>query len=162
MLIRMLIRVIRGHAFESCTNDVLSALCRMPTFKVALLEHGYASIDYERKIISAADGELIDAEGMELSEALRLCESVEAIMVRRIQIDAQIIRRLKRCKIILRYGVGTDNVDAQAATKANIIVGHVPVYCLDEVSTHAIALLLGCVRKLIGAHAQMAQGGWDG
>ena len=133
----------------------------MPTFKVALLEHGYASIDYERNIISAAGGELIDAEGMELSEALRLCESVEAIMVRRIPITAEIIRRLKRCKIILRYGVGTDNVDVEAATRAKIIVGHVPVYCVDEVSTHAIALLLGCVRKLISTHAKMTQGGWD-
>jgi len=53
-----------------------------------------------------------------------------------------LIKRFRRCKIIVRYGVGTDNVDVNAATEAGIIVGHVPAYCVDEVSAHAIALLL--------------------
>jgi D-3-phosphoglycerate dehydrogenase / 2-oxoglutarate reductase len=71
------------------------------------------------------------------------------------------IRRFRECKIIVRYGVGTDNVDVDAATKAKIIVGHVPLYCVDEVSTHAVALLLACVRKVVSTHARMGQGSWD-
>src|SRR5436190_9943422 len=115
-----------------------------PRFKAVLFEHGYASIDAERDIISAAGGELVDAENLPLDDALRLCEDADALLVRRLRITPAIIQRLRRCKIILRYGVGTDNVDVAAATEAGIIVGHVPSYCVDEVSVHAISLLLAC------------------
>ena len=133
----------------------------MPAFKVVLIEHGYASIACEREIIAGAGGELIDADKLELSEALALCDTADAILFRRIEINAEMIRRFRQCKIIVRYGVGTDNVDIRAATKARIIVGHVPLYCIDEVSTHAIALLLACVRKVVSTHDKMGSGGWD-
>jgi len=132
-----------------------------PLFRAVLFEHGYASIAPEREVISAAGGELIDAEKLPLAEALRLCEDAEALLVRRLQITAELIQRFRRCKIILRYGVGTDNVDTAAATQAGIIVGHVPNYCVDEVSVHAIALLLACVRKVVATHHKMEQGGWE-
>lgn len=130
-------------------------------FKVVLLEHGYASIRVEREVIEAAGGELIDADSLPQEEALKLCEEADAVMFRRIEMPAALIKRFRNCKIILRYGVGTDNVDTAAATKANIIVGHVPSYCIDEVSTHAIALLLACVRKVVLTQRKMEQGGWD-
>ena len=132
-----------------------------PKFKVVLIEHGYAAITPEREIISAAGGELIDGENLSRAEVLRLCEDAEAILVRRLQITASIIQRLRRCKIIVRYGVGTDNVDVDAATEANIIVGHVPAYCVDEVSAHAVALLLAAVRNVVSTHKKMERGAWD-
>jgi len=131
------------------------------SFKVVLIEHGYASIEQEREIISAAGGELIDAENLGLKEALRLCEEADAVLFRRIPFTADMIRKLRRCRILLRYGIGTDNVDLKAATEAGIIVGHVPSYCIDEVSVHTIALLLGCVRNIVSTQKKMEQGGWD-
>ena len=133
----------------------------MSQFKVVLIEHGYASIDVERGIIERAGGEFIDADQVPLAEALRLCEDADGILFRRIDITAEMLRRFRRCKILLRYGVGTDNVPSAAATDAGIMVGHVPAYCIDEVSTHAIALLLACVRKVVVTHRKMEGGGWD-
>lgn len=133
----------------------------MRKFRVVLLEHGYASTDYEREIIESAGGEFIDAERLPRAEALKLCESADGVMFRRLAVTAELIERMRRCRIICRYGVGTDNVDVRAATAANIIVGHVPVYCVDEVSTHAIALLLACVRKIVRTHQGMEGGAWD-
>jgi D-3-phosphoglycerate dehydrogenase / 2-oxoglutarate reductase len=136
----------------------------MASFRVVLIEHGYASTRLEHDVISAAGGELIDAENRPLAEALTLCEDTDAVLFRRIEMTGDRIRRIARsgrCKIILRYGVGTDNVDVQAATEAGIIVGHVPAYCIDEVSTHALALLLACARNVVGAHRKLAQGDWD-
>jgi D-3-phosphoglycerate dehydrogenase len=130
-------------------------------FRVVLLEHGYASIGVERQIIEAAGGELIDADKLPLEKALSLAADADAVLFRRLTITADTIRKLRRCKIIMRYGIGTDNVDAKAATEQGIIVGHVPTYCLDEVSTHAIALLLACVRKVVPTHQKVQTGGWD-
>lgn len=133
----------------------------MPRFKVVLIEHGYASTECERRIVESAGGEFIDAEKLPLSEALKLCADAEGILCRRLQVTAEMIRGFRKCRAIVRYGVGTDNVDIQAATEAGIIVGHVPAYCLDEVSTHAITLLLACVRRVTSTQRKMEAGGWD-
>lgn len=82
-------------------------------------------------------------------------------MVRRMEMTERTIQELRRCRFLIRYGVGVDNIDLRAATAAGIVVGHVPYYCEDEVSTHAIALLLACVRRLLPTHQKMFEGGWD-
>jgi D-3-phosphoglycerate dehydrogenase / 2-oxoglutarate reductase len=133
----------------------------MPRFKAVLVEHGYSSVQFERDIIKAAGGEFIDCDQLPFSEAWVRCENADAVMVRRAQVNASMIARLKRCKILIRYGVGVDNIDLSAATSAGIIVGHVPVYCQDEVSTHAICLMLACLRRLLPTIDKMRDGGWD-
>ncbi len=133
----------------------------MSRFKIVLLEHGYATTDYERRIIEEAGGEFIDAEKLPLMEALQLCEQADGILCRRLDLTAEMIQRFRRCQVIVRYGVGTDNVDTKAATEAGIIVGHVPAYCVDEVSVHALSLLLACVRRVVSTHKKMEGGGWD-
>ena len=130
-------------------------------FKVVILEHGYASIDCEREIIAGAGGELISADHLPVEKALALAEDADGVMFRRLDMPAQMIRRFRRAKGIVRYGVGTDNVDMAAATEAGILVGHVPAYCLDEVSAHAIALLLASARKLSATQERMRRGEWD-
>jgi D-3-phosphoglycerate dehydrogenase / 2-oxoglutarate reductase len=61
----------------------------------------------------------------------------------------------------VRYGIGYDNVDYASALAAGIMVGHSPTYCIDEVATHALALLLACVRDIVGTHNRVARGGWS-
>lgn len=133
----------------------------MARFKVVIIEHGYASIDGERDIIATAGGELISASHLPLDKAVALAEDADGILFRRGTISAEMIRRFRRAKGLVRYGIGIDNVDLTAATAAGIIVGHVPAYCIDEVSTHAIALLLACVRKLPAMQDRMRRGEWD-
>src|SRR5206468_4286166 len=60
-----------------------------------------------------------------------------------------------------RFGIGVDNVDIEAATSAGIVVTKVPDYCLDEVSDHALALMLALVRKIPSANARVHAGRWD-
>jgi len=72
-----------------------------------------------------------------------------------------VIGKLNRCKIIARYGIGVDNVDVAAATRAKILVTNVPDYCIDEVSDHALALLLALARRIAAAGGAVKAGGWD-
>jgi D-3-phosphoglycerate dehydrogenase / 2-oxoglutarate reductase len=133
----------------------------MSSFKVVFLKHGYPGVHHERQIVTAAGGEFIDTDPLSEPEAMRACEDADGLLVRWSIVNAALIERLRRCQIIVRYGVGYDNVDVGAATRSNIIVGHVPSYCLDEVSTHAISLLLACVRNVVGKHQKMIRGAWD-
>jgi len=68
---------------------------------------------------------------------------------------------MERCRVISRFGIGVDNIDLDAAAKAGIVVTYVPDYCVDEVSDHAMALLLALARKVTYAN-QLVQGGrWE-
>ena len=133
----------------------------MSSFKVALLQHEYASTAIERRVVEQAGGVLVDTD--QLPEAARLAAAMEAdaIIVRWLNMTPEIIRRLRRCRIVIRYGVGYDNVHYEAATAAGIMIGHCPHYCLDEVATHALALLLGCVRGIAATQSQLAAGEWS-
>ena len=133
----------------------------MTDFKVVLIEHGYETTRYEREIIEAAGGRFIDCENLPIEEALRQAEDADGVIFRRIDMHRDIIKRFKQAKIILRYGIGTDNVDLAACTELGIIAGHVPGYCIDDVSTHAIALLTSCIRNIVGNHQAMEKGAWD-
>jgi D-3-phosphoglycerate dehydrogenase / 2-oxoglutarate reductase len=132
----------------------------MHAFKVVAIQHDYPSTEHERRIVTASGGEFVDTDGLALDDALRHGEEAEAILVRWLRIGPDLIRRFRRCRIIVRYGVGYDNVDVTAATEAGMMVGHAPVYCLDEVATHALALLLAGVRNVVLSHRRLAQGGW--
>jgi D-3-phosphoglycerate dehydrogenase / 2-oxoglutarate reductase len=70
------------------------------------------------------------------------------------------IQQMKRCRIISRFGIGVDNVDIPAATQARIVITKVPDYCIDEVSDHAVALLLALVRKIPFSNSQVHAGTW--
>ena len=130
-------------------------------FKVVLIEHGYETSEYERRIIEDAGGALIDCEHCSTDDALKEAEDADGIIFRRIEMNRTTIERFKKARIILRYGIGTDNVNLDACTDMDIIAGHVPGYCIDDVSTHAVALLTACVRNIVGNQHAMNHGAWD-
>ena len=133
----------------------------MAKFKIIMVKHGYPSVEPERQVVTNAGGEFFDGESLTDQEEDKLCAEADGILVRWRKITPEMIKTYHRCKIIVRFGVGTDNVDVNAATEAGIMVGHLPTYCLDDVSNHAIALLLACVRRLIPTHQKLTRGGWD-
>jgi len=133
----------------------------MAQFLAVLLESGYRTGEYERDVITGAGGEFVDAQSLPADEAFDLCRQADGILVRRLTVTAGMIAQFKRCRIIVRYGVGTDNIDVDAATDAGIIVGNVPDYCIDEVSSHAVGMLLDCVRGISWTHTDLRRGGWD-
>lgn len=75
-------------------------------------------------------------------------------------ITQRVIENLPKLKAILRRGIGYDNVDYKAAAKRGICVSNTPGFCADEVSTHAVALLLSFVRNIPKYHNLVKQGKW--
>jgi len=89
-----------------------------------------------------------------------LVKDADAVITQFAPINAAVIGAMQQCRVIVRYGIGVDNVDLDAATKAGIVVTKVPDYCIDEVSDHAMALLLTIVRKIPAASEQVHAGVW--
>jgi D-3-phosphoglycerate dehydrogenase / 2-oxoglutarate reductase len=78
-----------------------------------------------------------------------------------IKISKRVIDNLPKLKAILRRGIGYDNVDYIAAANKDVCVSNTPGFCADEVSTHAIALLLSFIRNIPSYHNLVIQGKWD-
>ncbi len=70
-------------------------------------------------------------------------------------VSRRLIETLDRCRVISRFGIGVDAVDIAAASQKGIPVTNVPDYCLDEVSDHAVAMLLHLERRLSQADASV-------
>jgi D-3-phosphoglycerate dehydrogenase / 2-oxoglutarate reductase len=133
----------------------------MPKFKVVILPHGYPSVEIEREVVEGAGGVLVDGDTFpNEAAALQAAADADAILVRWTKVTPEVIGHMKRCRIIVRYGIGYDNVDYASALAAGIMIGHCPTYCVDEVATHTLALLLACVRDIVNTHAKVARGGW--
>src|SRR6202023_1952368 len=92
---------------------------------------------------------------------LRVARDADALLATYAKITADMIPEMKRCRIISRFGIGVDNVDIAAATKAGIVVTKVPDYCIDEVSDHTLALLLALVRKIPFSNSRTHAGSWQ-
>jgi D-3-phosphoglycerate dehydrogenase len=91
---------------------------------------------------------------------MKLAADADAVLVTYAKINADMIRQMKKVRIISRFGIGVDNVDLEASTEKGIVVTKVPDYCIDEVSDHAMALLLSAVRKIPMATDQVHSGTW--
>jgi D-3-phosphoglycerate dehydrogenase len=82
-------------------------------------------------------------------QILNLVKDADIVIVNMAKINAEVISGLQRCKLIVRHGVGYDNVDIAAATKRNIAVSYVPDYCVAEVAEQTVMLIFACQRKLL-------------
>jgi phosphoglycerate dehydrogenase-like enzyme len=75
--------------------------------------------------------------------------------------DAAALESIPRCIAVVRRGVGYDNVDVDAATRAGILVANVPDASVEEVSDHALALLIGIERRIVGLDRAVHAGEWQ-
>lgn len=83
------------------------------------------------------------------------------ILWHHIHLTAVSIEKLTKTRIIVRNGVGFDNVDVKAARRAGIAVANVPDYGTEEVADHAIALSLALVRQIKPLMQEVATGVWE-
>lgn len=87
------------------------------------------------------------------------CEVV--LLYHDISLTSNSIDKMRKCKAIVRCGVGYNNVDIKAAGEAGIVVCNVPDYGTEDVADHALMLLLSATRRLIPSHEAIRAGGWD-
>lgn len=87
-------------------------------------------------------------------------KDVDVLMVVYAKITGKIINSAEKLKGIVRYGIGVDNVDVEAATKRKIPVANVPDYGIGSVADHTLALLLSLNRKIVVADCIVKKGEW--
>ena len=110
--------------------------------------------------LAKANAELVSADCATEDEMIEAAKDADAIITWGAQITRRVMEALPKCKVIVRYGIGFDTIDVDAATDNDILVVNVPDFCWEEVSNHAITLLLACAKKLVLLNDLTKQGLW--
>jgi D-3-phosphoglycerate dehydrogenase len=79
----------------------------------------------------------------------------------RYPVDDDLLDRLRNCRIVVQMGSGYDNVDLESATRCGVVVTNMPGTIAEDVSDHAIALMLGCLRQVGQRDRALRRGIWD-
>ncbi len=126
--------------------------------RVVITDFIVGALETERRIL----GELADLVALDASsedELVGKIEDADAIMMfHTVSITEKTIQRLKHCKLIVRCGVGYDNVDWKLARKHNIVVANVPDYGTEEVADSAIGLTLALTRGIAVYNSLLREG----
>jgi D-3-phosphoglycerate dehydrogenase / 2-oxoglutarate reductase len=133
----------------------------MPRTLIAVTDSPFPSLDPAKAALKRVDPELRMAKSASADDILAVARDADAVLVTYAKLLGDLLRELKRCKVIGRFGLGVDNIDIPAAGALGITVTYVPDYCMQEVSDHAMALLLSLVRKVPLSNKLVQSGRWE-
>jgi len=133
----------------------------MPRPLIAVTDSVFPSLDPAIAALKRVDPELVMAKSAAADDILAVARDADAILVTYAKLPGDLLRQLKRCKAIGRFGLGVDNIDLVTAKEKGIAVNYVPDYCIREVSDHAMALLLALIRKIPLSNKLVQSGRWE-
>jgi D-3-phosphoglycerate dehydrogenase len=116
----------------------------------------------ERRIEAEPNAELRVVPLWSEDEIRRNAADVDILVVGAAEpLTGGVLADLPRCRLIVRRGVGVDNVDVAAATELGIVVAYTPDASIEEVSDHALALLLALERRVVALDRAIHGGAWQ-
>ena len=131
----------------------------MPT--VAVTDYAFPDLSLEEGVLQPEGVTLVSLrERRPPAEIAALVRAADAVIAQFAPITAEVIAAMGKAKVIVRYGVGYDNVDCAAAREAGIPVCNIPDYCIDEVADHTLAFLLALTRQVVPNALGVREGRW--
>lgn len=128
---------------------------------VIIAYNDYGDTAVEQEILNVLEAQIVQVDNLLSLRGTHEAEVAEALMVTTQPVTAEILAHMPRCRIVSRAGTGLDAIDVDGATRRGIWVANVPDYGVDEVSTHAITLLLAHARRLPQYLESTRRGIWD-
>ena len=133
----------------------------MRKYRVLIADSRYPAYDEEKAVLEAIDAEVIINPSGDETQLMEAVRDIDGLIVNLAPITTKVISAMNKCKCVSRYGVGYDNVDTKALKAKGIYLANVPDYCQEDVSDHAFALLLDCVRKISRKDRLVREGQWN-
>lgn len=130
-------------------------------FTVAISATYFPDAEIEKQTLADIDVEVVETNAYTTEQLVDRGSDADAILNMIPELSADVFDSLSDLKVVSQYAVGVDHVNVEAATDAGVIVTNVPDYCVDEVATHTIALLLSCVRKIPLYDRSVKAGNWS-
>ena len=127
---------------------------------VVVTDHSFPDLELERTIVAAGGARLTAAQTKVAAELEKACADADAVITQFAPVNAGVVNAMRKAKVIVRYGIGVDNVDLEAARARGIPVCNVPDYCIDEVADHTLAFILAATRQVVPHSNAVHAGRW--
>jgi D-3-phosphoglycerate dehydrogenase / 2-oxoglutarate reductase len=128
---------------------------------VVITDCDHDSIDPERQVLEGHDVALRRLQCRAPAEVAEQAGDADVLINQYVPITGEVLDALPRCRLVVRYGVGVDNVDVEAAAARGVWVANVPDYGRDEVADHTLALALAVLRGVVVLDRSVHEGSWD-
>jgi D-3-phosphoglycerate dehydrogenase len=128
---------------------------------VVITDCDHDTVDPELAVLEGHDVELRRLGCRTSQEVAAQAGDADVLINQYVPITAPVLDALPRCRLVVRYGVGVDNVEVEAATARGVWVANVPDYGRDEVADHTLALALSVLRGVVVLDRSVHQGTWD-
>lgn len=133
----------------------------MSVKKVVVTDYTFPDLDQERAAAESNGAHFAAFQCKSAADAAEAVADASVVAVQFVDFPATAIARLAPGATILRYGIGYDNIDLDAARARGIRVGYVPDYCIDEVAEHTVSLMLALLRKLMPLDRSVREARWS-
>ena len=127
---------------------------------VAITDNTFPSLDIEERILGGFGFTVRAGQWKTVDVLIADVADADAVITQFAPITAAVIGAMAMAKVIVRYGIGVDNVDLDAAKARGIPVCNVPDYCIDEVADHTLAFLLAVTRQVVPNCVRLREGQW--
>lgn len=130
--------------------------------KILVTDYQWPDLEIEKKILGEVGAELVVAPDGQEETLTRLAQGCEGILTCWAKTTRKVIEAASPdLKVIVRYGIGLDNIDVDFATQSHVPVLNVPTYCVVDVAEHTLGFILALSRKLAFFDRRVRQGTWN-
>lgn len=128
--------------------------------RVVVTDHAFGTVDREQAVASRFGAAFASHQVHTEADAREALTGADVAFVNFAPITRDVLAAMAPGAVVIRYGIGYDNVDVQAARELGVAVCNVPDYGADTVADHAVTLLLGLLRKVKQLDARVRRDGW--
>ncbi len=128
--------------------------------RVVITDYSFPSLEIEEGILKPQGCDVIGGQWKTPELLVPHMADADVVLTQFAPVKAEVIAAMKRARVIVRYGIGVDNVDLEAAKARGIPVCNVPDYCIDEVADHTLAFILATTRQVVPNCVLVRSGQW--
>ncbi|MFN0052626.1 MAG: C-terminal binding protein [Planctomycetales bacterium] len=128
--------------------------------KVVVTDYTFPDLEIERGILEPLGLEFVASQCRTPAELAALAGDADFVITQFAPMNREVIAALRNARIIVRYGIGVDNVDLAAARERNIPVCNVPEFCIHEVADHTLSFILALTRQVVPHCLHLRAGNW--
>ena len=133
----------------------------MTNFEIVITDCDHENITIEKEILDFGNKTFELKQCKTESDLIEECQGASVWINQYAPITKNVIESCPDLKLVVRYGVGVNNVDLDAATEHGVQVCNIPDYGTQEVADHALALMLSLTRKISKMNRSVKNGEWD-
>lgn len=134
----------------------------MNNLTVPVTDYTFPTLEPEQTVLAEVGAVVKGYQCKTEAEVLEAVRGAQVVLTQFAPVTRRVLASLAEGATVIRYGVGVDTIDLEAAAELGVKVAYVPDYCIEEVADHTVAMMLTLLRRLPALDKGVRAGRWDG